>query len=52
MHRKPNKGGDILATILLVVTLVASFWTWTSAPCGLWSLAKAGETPSRCLDIK
>ncbi|MFJ5882648.1 hypothetical protein [Kitasatospora cineracea] len=35
---------------LVVVLLVAgSLTVWTSAPCGLWTYAAAGETPARCL---
>jgi hypothetical protein len=52
VHRRPGKGEDIAAIISLVIALIASAWTWTSAPCGLWSLAKAGDMPSRCLDTK
>jgi hypothetical protein len=49
---KPSKGEDIVVIIFLLAALVGGIWTWTSAPCGLWSLAKAGEMPARCLDIK
>ncbi|MEU0343317.1 hypothetical protein ABZ092_31280 [Streptomyces bobili] len=47
-HRSP--GEDIAAIILLLVALIGSGWIWVSAPCGLWSLAAAGDMPSRCLD--
>ncbi|WP_329289586.1 hypothetical protein [Streptomyces pseudovenezuelae] len=52
MSRRPSKGEDIAAIILLLIGLIASVWAWTSAPCSLWSLARAGDMPSRCLDTK
>ncbi|MGW5773078.1 hypothetical protein ACWEVY_28495 [Streptomyces longwoodensis] len=39
-----------VALVLAVVLFLAfDLWVWTSAPCGLWTFAKAGETPARCL---
>ncbi|MFG3582592.1 hypothetical protein [Streptomyces sp. NPDC047990] len=39
-----------VATALgLLLVLVLWAWAWTSAPCGTWHFAKAGETPARCL---
>ncbi|MER5754331.1 hypothetical protein [Streptomyces sp. NPDC002088] len=49
-----RKAPDDRPTTIAVLTLLAllaslSIWSWTSAPCGLWKYAKAGETPARCL---
>jgi hypothetical protein len=38
-----------LAGLLVVGLIAGSILIWTSAPCGLWKFAKAGETPARCL---
>ncbi|MFE2102928.1 hypothetical protein [Streptomyces sp. NPDC059468] len=40
---------NIALALLLVVVLGLAEWVWVSAPCGLWTYAKAGETPARCL---
>ncbi|MEX1655498.1 hypothetical protein ABZ960_20315 [Streptomyces pseudovenezuelae] len=50
MSRRPSPAEDVAAIILLLVGLIGSVWFWVSAPCGAWSLARAGDMPSRCLD--
>ncbi|MET8111163.1 hypothetical protein [Streptomyces prasinus] len=45
-----SKGEELAAVVALVTLLVASIWIWTSAPCGLWSWAKAGDVPARCIN--
>jgi hypothetical protein len=39
----------LLAAMVLVLVLGLSQYAWFQAPCGLWTYAKAGETPARCL---
>ncbi|MEU8948752.1 hypothetical protein [Streptomyces sp. NPDC048489] len=40
----------VVAGVLALVLFVGlDVWAWTSAPCGMWRYAKAGETPARCL---
>jgi hypothetical protein len=39
----------VAGALALVLFIGADVWVWTSAPCGLWTYAKAGETPARCL---
>ncbi|MCR8576451.1 hypothetical protein [Streptomyces sp. Isolate_219] len=42
----------VVAYILALVLFIGgSAWVWTSAPCGLWTFAKAGEMPARCLVV-
>ncbi|WP_158754262.1 hypothetical protein [Streptomyces sp. NRRL F-2580] len=43
------KLGNALAALLLAVAAVGSFLIWTKGPCGLWTYAKAGDTPARCV---
>jgi hypothetical protein len=37
------------AALALAVFIVGSCLIWTKAPCGLWTFAKAGEMPARCI---
>ncbi|MFJ7205645.1 hypothetical protein ACIQWR_19175 [Streptomyces sp. NPDC098789] len=43
------KLGSALAALLVVVAAVSSFLIWIKGPCGLWTHAKAGDTPVRCV---
>ncbi|MCY0945356.1 hypothetical protein [Streptomyces antarcticus] len=43
------KLGNALAALLLAVAAVSSFLIWTKGSCGLWTYAKAGDTPARCV---
>ncbi|MFE0964043.1 hypothetical protein [Streptomyces fungicidicus] len=49
MMHKPSKGEDIAVIVTLALAIIASIWIWTSAPCGLWSWARVGDMPARCL---
>lgn len=43
------KASDIAYIIAVIVMIGASTWTWTSAPCGLWTFSKVGDMPARCI---
>lgn len=48
-RRNDDRPTTIVVLTLLALIISLSAWCWTSAPCGLWTYTKAGETPSRCL---
>ncbi|MCC2278873.1 hypothetical protein LKL35_26095 [Streptomyces sp. ET3-23] len=44
------KARPVLAVTVAAALLAASIWTWVAAPCGLWTFAKAGDVPARCIN--
>jgi hypothetical protein len=48
-RRNDDRPTTIVVLTLLALIISLSAWCWTSAPCGLWKFASAGDTPARCL---
>jgi hypothetical protein len=48
-RRNDDRPTTIVVLTLLALLISLSVWTWTSAPCGMWKFASAGDTPARCL---
>lgn len=40
---------DTVVVVLLVGLCAASVWAWYAGPCWIYSFAKAGDVPARCV---
>ncbi|MGW3658584.1 hypothetical protein ACWD6R_24095 [Streptomyces sp. NPDC005151] len=40
---------EVVAGLCFAGLLALFAWVWASAPCGLWTFAKVGDVPARCI---